>query len=124
MRQRAFFVGAHQPAITGDIRRQNGYQSPLYAVTHAREPARQHSTPATRCLARRNVRNESWVKSAHGERSDSAKRTFEKLAVWAKCQQRSSYCRVNSTSCPQALWAEAYHSDHLERIPLSPHHPQ
>jgi hypothetical protein len=32
LRQRAFLIGTHQAAITGDIRRQNSRQSPLYVL--------------------------------------------------------------------------------------------
>jgi hypothetical protein len=32
LRQRAFLVGTHQAAITGDIRRQDSRQSPLYGL--------------------------------------------------------------------------------------------
>ena len=62
LRQRAFLVGANQAAITGDIRRQDSRQSPLYGLAAQDAPRGlgkldvHHSSIVGRCPARTNVR--------------------------------------------------------------------
>src|SRR5258708_5921198 len=62
LRQRAFFIAAHQTAIAGDIRGQHSRQSPFHALTtHDSPRAREardvhHSSIVGRCPARTNVR--------------------------------------------------------------------
>src|SRR5260370_322944 len=68
LRQRAFLVGTNQAAITGDIRRQDSRQSPLYGLAAQDTPRLRkldvhHSSIVGRCPARDQC--PSWANNRH-----------------------------------------------------------
>jgi hypothetical protein len=110
LRQRAFLVGTNQAAITGDIRRQDSRQSPLYVLAAQDAPRLgkldvHHSSIMGRCPARTNVRFGVKLRRTQCEQMSSG---LPLKADIAQCNRHVSKV-PQPDSCTAANWNAQQH---------------